>query len=183
MVKQGRAKKARSGRSKTKLKTSADAFYKKPQFTDKVVEKSWDPKISVAKNLGNIGLVGLPNADVIGGGNRANDLDNTKTGSKGNAVELFDVPTSGIIKGRTKADIMLPMSVNDQKWIFALLEKHNLDFRAMSFDIKYLNKEQKTKKQIEKQARKFLQLEEGERVVDIDEDLINKLREELEEEE
>ena len=175
MVKQGRAKKARSGRSKTKLKTSANAFYKKPIFSDKNVEKQWDPKLSVDVNMRKIGLVGSANADIVGGGKRETNV------GRGDAVALFDIPQSGVIEGRTKKDIMLPMSVNDQTYIYKLTEKHGIDFKAMSFDIKTLNKQQLTRKKLENMARKFLKLDDKERVIEHDVEMVETLLADLRE--
>eukprot|EP00586_Coscinodiscus_wailesii_P012285 CAMPEP_0172503886 /NCGR_PEP_ID=MMETSP1066-20121228/173370_1 /TAXON_ID=671091 /ORGANISM="Coscinodiscus wailesii, Strain CCMP2513" /LENGTH=137 /DNA_ID=CAMNT_0013279815 /DNA_START=217 /DNA_END=630 /DNA_ORIENTATION=+ len=78
----------------------------------------------------------------------------------------FNIPPSGIIPKRTMADIMFPVSVEDQQFIVRCMAKHGDDYARMSWDIK-LNNEQYTENQLRKLGNRFLKLEPGQRRVDV----------------
>ena len=178
MVKHGRAKKARSSsRQNGALKSSyANAKFKNPNklFTDLVVKSKWDPRKSALKNLAEMGLKTGVN-DTITNKSGQNSTNSTHLLQKGAALTLYDIPPSGVIPKRTKADVMLPVSVDDQKYIKRLLTKHKLNYMKMFRDPK-LNDMQHTAVKLEKLAVKFFKLKREERVVEVD-DLPAEVRE------
>jgi uncharacterized protein YdcH (DUF465 family) len=96
------------------------------------------------------------------------------------AIELFDIPADGRIKGHTRADVMLPVSVDDQEYIVKLLKKHkSLDFKRIAMDTK-TNRQQLSEAKVKKLATKFYKLKDEERVVECS-DRVLELLEGLEE--
>lgn len=86
--------------------------------------------------------------------------------------KLFNIPQSGIIPKKTKAAIMLPISVENQKYVLKLLQKHvssdeisSETYQTMAYDIK-LNNMQHTTKQLKKLVNTFLNLKPGQCVVE-----------------
>ncbi len=168
MVKHGRNKKARSSsRRAPKLKSSYVNGKQKfiaPKFTDDSVRGSWDPARPPRENLRAMGLKSAVNDGV----RKPSGRSEITMGSvdAGKAIELFDIPVSGKFeKGRTKADVMLGVSVERQRYIVDLLKKHGTDYVKMSRDIK-VNTEQETARQLEKLANKYFKLGDKERVVE-----------------
>ena len=78
------------------------------------------------------------------------------------AAQLFDIPDSDVIPKRTKSDIYLPMSVNDQQYMARLFAKHGDDYKKMSWDIK-LNDMQHTEHKLKKMGSRYLLLSDQER--------------------
>ena len=114
--------------------------------------------------------------DVItnpGGSNGVNVV-----GLQATAVELFDIPIeNGVIQkitGRTKADVMLPQSCDDQLYIAKCLEKHGENYLKMYRDIK-INKMQYTERQLEKMGEVYFGMDEKERVGNIGPKLVKLL--------
>ena len=108
-----------------------------------------------------------------------NNVNNMK-GDASTAIELFDIPADGRIKGHTRADVMLPVSVDDQEYIVKLLKKHkSLDFKRIAMDTK-TNRQQLSEAKVKKLATKFYKLKDEERVVECS-DRILELLEGLEE--
>lgn len=100
------------------------------------------------------------------------NLSSSKTKNK--AIELFDIPESdkmnGIttLKGKTFAQIKLPVSVDDQRYISKCLGKHGDNYKAMMRDIK-TNDMQYTDTQLRKMAARFYLLGEDQIRVDVPE--------------
>jgi nucleolar protein 16 len=160
MVRQGKDKKRRSGRTgRTKLKNrNYKTWNPKPSFTDPVIKKQWDPKKSYAQNMKKLGLVAHPGAVVTTKDAEQNQQQST-------VIELYDVPHSDTLEARKKKR---PQSADDQKYIARLLAKYGDDYTAMFRDIK-VNKMQYTETQLRKMASRFFLLDEEQRVVDVPE--------------
>jgi hypothetical protein len=168
MTKHGRNKKARSAsRNNKAMKSSfANAKFKNPNALFRtalpVVKESWDPKVSPVQNLANMGLKTNMNDDITA----ARRVKSDDIAKKGASLELFDIPSDGsAIKGHTKRDVLLPVSVDDQQYIVKLLSKHKLNYMKMFRDTK-LNNMQHTAVKLERMADKFFDLTEAQRVVD-----------------
>jgi len=102
-----------------------------------------------------------------------NDLRTNNSGTSSSnkkVIELFDIPESGIIPAKTYSQILLPMSVNDQKYMVRLMEKHGTNYKAMERDMK-LNNMQHTERKLLKMVEKFLSLSSEQRVVEISDQL------------
>ncbi len=88
------------------------------------------------------------------------------------AIELFDIPqtnnANGITKlpGKTFAQTLLPVSIEDQKYIRKCLAKHGDDYKRMMRDIK-TNNMQHTESKLKNMAEKFYQLTSDQVKVDI----------------
>ena len=101
------------------------------------------------------------------------NVNNSSTSSNNNgsevkiAAQLFDIPDSDVIPKRTKSDIYLPMSVNDQKYMARLFGKYGDDYKKMMFDIK-LNNMQHTKNKVRKMGSRYLLLSEAERAEQVE---------------
>jgi len=174
----------RSGNNKVTLNNTSKHFFKKPNFTDKTVATNWDPKISHTRNMARIGLNGDCNgeADMVGRVKRGKGhrdsakvitLESLADGKK--AIELFDIPADGIIKGKRRSDIMLDQSVDEQKYIYKCIKKHGVNYSKMHMDIK-TNRDQITATKLEKKVKKFLSLSDKDRVVEVDEKVLEELR-------
>lgn len=185
MVRKARNKKRRAGRlGKVKLKTSAYSKYKPPQIRDNAVRSAWDPTKTPRINLANMGLASTVNqkvskrnvGDTLPDGVDEGELQLKRSDEKA-AVELFDIPESDkmdgfVIKGRTRANVMLPLSVEDQEYVSRCMAKHGTDYDSMSRDIK-LNDMQHTAGKLRKMGARFLLLEEGQRRCEVPENVKN----------
>jgi nucleolar protein 16 len=166
MVKHGATKKRRSGRKgKTKLKNRNHQFYKPASIQDATARAIWNFRKSPSQNMAEMGLQACVN----------NSIDKRAASAKeqwkepvakpdGNiAIELFDIPqtnnTNGITKlpGKTFAQTLLPVSIEDQKYIRKCLAKHGDDYKRMMRDIK-TNNMQHTESKLKNMAEKFYQL-------------------------
>jgi len=87
---------------------------------------------------------------------------------KKSPIELFNIPHSGVIKKKSWAEKMFPVSVDDQKYISRCMEKHGDDYLKIFRDIK-LNNMQYTENQLRKIGTRFLLLNPNQRRVDIPE--------------
>ena len=84
-------------------------------------------------NMSALGLVSQVNGEVAQRGNAI-------PASSASAVELFDIPESdNVIPKKTKSLSMLPVSVEDQKYIVKLMERYGDDYERMARDIKRNN--------------------------------------------
>jgi len=107
-------------------------------------------------------------------------------GSK--AIELFDIPqtnsVNGITKlaGKTYAQTLLPVSIEDQKYIRKCLAKHGDDYKRMMRDIK-TNDMQHTQSKLKNMAEKFYQLTKDQVKVDVPEKVMHLMVNYQEEEE
>jgi len=176
MVRKARNKKRRAGRiGKVKLKTSAYAKYKPPQICDHAVRSTWDPTKTPRINLANMGLASTVNESVskrnlgqtLPDGVDGEHLRRKKEDGK-TAIELFDIPESDDIPKRTKSQVMLPLSVEDQEYVARCMAKHGDNYSKMSRDIK-VNDMQHTENKLRKMGARFLLLEEGQRRVEVPE--------------
>ena len=155
-------------------------FYKPPQIKDKTVKALWDPRKSPAANMANMGLQSLVNSDIDARGAitlaNAHEKDPNLSKTQNKAIELFDIPESdkmnGIttLPGKTFAQIKLPVSVEDQKYISKCLAKHGDNYRSMMRDVK-TNDMQYTDTQLRKMAARFFLLGEEQIRVDIPENV------------
>ena len=177
MVKHGATKKRRSGRTgRTKLKNRNHQFYKPPNILDKTVRAMWNPRKSPAQNMADMGLQAAVNSSIDKRAESAKEQwkepETKPDGSK--AIELFDIPKSnnagGITKlaGKTYAQTLLPVSIEDQKYIRKCLSKHGDDYKRMMRDIK-TNDMQHTQSKLKNMAEKFYQLTKEQVKVDIPE--------------
>ena len=107
------------------------AKYKNPKglFSNDEVKNTWNPSETPLENLKRMGLQIRANDDVKKPSGK--NVVNTVKGDASKAIELFDIPADGRIKGRTKADVMLPISIDDQEYIVKLLKKHKVRARAV----------------------------------------------------
>jgi hypothetical protein len=117
-----------------------------------------------------MGLLSLPNSNVNSRGRNVDDYGpSSNSDTKGSkAIELFDIPDSDVFPKQTLAQRMLPVSVEDQKYMAQCFAKHGDDYRKMSRDIKK-NNMQYTENQLRKLGARFLLLSEEERRVEIPE--------------
>ena len=182
MVKHGVTKKRRSGRTgRTKLKNKNHQFYKPPKIADQTVRALWNPRKSPAQNMAAMGLQSGVNSSIDRRAAMASakaqkkDLDSRPTEKK--AIELFDIPlqsnnTNGITKlpGKTFAQTLLPVSIEDQKYIRKCLAKHGDNYKGMMRDIK-TNNMQHTAAKLKKIAEKFYLLTKDQVKVDIPENV------------
>ncbi|GMI30103.1 hypothetical protein TeGR_g9675 [Tetraparma gracilis] len=169
MVKKGRNKKARSSSRQNKaLKSSfANAKFKNPNAlfrTNSAVKDNWQADKSPLQNLAAMGLKTGLNDDIKKPGGL--NSTNTTFAPAAKAIELFDIPADGKIKGHTKRDVMLPVSVDDQTYIVALLKKHGTNYTKAFRDTK-LNNMQHTSTKLENLANKFFALTDKEVVVEM----------------
>eukprot|EP00567_Pseudictyota_dubia_P004699 CAMPEP_0197443518 /NCGR_PEP_ID=MMETSP1175-20131217/9241_1 /TAXON_ID=1003142 /ORGANISM="Triceratium dubium, Strain CCMP147" /LENGTH=206 /DNA_ID=CAMNT_0042974159 /DNA_START=75 /DNA_END=695 /DNA_ORIENTATION=+ len=187
MVRKARNKKRRAGRiGKVKLKTSAYSKYKPPQIRDNAVRSQWDPTKTARINLSSMGLASTVNEKVSRrniGSTLPKGVDGSALSEEGKkngrerAVELFDIPESddvggGItkIKKRTRADVMLPLSVEDQEYVARCMGRHGTDYRAMARDVK-INDMQHTEGKLRKMGARFLLLEGTQRRAEVPENV------------
>jgi hypothetical protein len=167
MVKHARNKKRRAGRiGKTKLKNRNYQFFKPPQITDAVIRDNWDPKKSPKDNLATLGLCSLPNTKVNNRGIISEESSSTNASCK--AIELYDIPESDVIPKKTRSQIMLPVSIENQQYMAKCFEKYGDDYAKMSKDIK-VNNMQHTENQLKKLGARFLLLTESQLRVDVPE--------------
>mmetsp|Transcript_37166 Transcript_37166/g.54693 ORF Transcript_37166/g.54693 Transcript_37166/m.54693 type:complete len:165 (+) Transcript_37166:99-593(+) len=160
MVKHGTNKKRRSGRTgKTKLTNKNFIRIIPKKFHDETVKSNWDNSKTAIANLSAMGLQVDVNKDIT-------RPDQVTGENSATAVELFNIPESGEFPKKTKARIMLPQSVADQKYIARLLAKHGRDYKKMERDIK-MNNMQHTETKLENMGTRFLDLSEKQRVVDL----------------
>lgn len=126
--------------------------------------------------MANMGLQACPNNNVIPENafdkimnalhSKPSTDDNTDNNNNTKAIELFDIPDSDVIPKKTKSLRMLPVSINDQKYLARLMEKHGNDYLAMSRDIK-INDMQHTEGKLKKMCARFFLLTKEQRRVDI----------------
>jgi len=74
--------------------------------------------------MSDMGLVALPNSDVIP---RGIPKEKSSGVPEKSPIELFNIPHSGVIKKKSWAEKMFPVSVDDQKYISRCMEKHGDD--------------------------------------------------------
>ena len=144
-------------------------FFKPPQIQDPIIKSNWNPRKSPAENLKAMGLRSLPNISVNSRGRNMEEYGSTNAKSKESnkkCIELFDIPDSDIIPKKTLAQRMLPVSIDNQKYMAKCFAKHGDDYLKMSRDIK-VNNMQHTENQLRKLGARFLLLSEGERRVEI----------------
>ncbi len=182
MVKHGATKKRRSGRTgRTKLKNGNHRFFKPPQILDKTVRAVWNPRKSPAQNLANMGLQSGVNSSIDKRAESAKEQwkapESKPDANK--AIELFDIPKSNIntngittLAAKTYAQTLLPVSIEDQKYIRKCLAKHGDDYKRMMRDIK-TNDMQHTQAKLKNMAEKFYQLTKDEVQVDIPEKVMH----------
>jgi hypothetical protein len=132
------------------------------------VKAAWNKEKSPKANMASLGLQSDVNKGIMDGKSTENDRNCNK------AIELFDIPPSGIIPSKkTYSQILLPMSVNDQKYIVPLLNKHgNSNYKAMERDLK-LNNMQYTETKLSNMVKKYLSLTDEQRVVKLEVQLID----------
>ena len=132
--------------------------------------------------MANLGLQACPNTSIVSKpsvpkiigdlssatttATESSSTDTIPNSNKSKAVELFDIPESDIIPKKTKAQRMLPVSINDQKYMIRLLTKYGTDYYKMARDIK-LNDMQHTESYLKKLGSRFCLLSETQRRVEI----------------
>ena len=177
MVKHGATKKRRSGRKgRTKLKNRNFQFYKPPNILDKTVREKWNPRKSPAQNMAEMGLQSGVNSSIDKRAESAKEQWKTPQAKpdENKAIELFDIPqtntTNGITKlpGKTYAQTLLPVSIEDQKYIRKCLGKHGDNYKRMFRDIK-TNPMQHTEQKLKNMSEKFYQLTKEQVKVDVPE--------------
>ena len=148
--------------TKTKLKNGNFSKYKPPQISNQAVKKTWNPNKSVQMNMSALGLEAQVNGEVAQRGNVP------VPASGASAVELFDIPDSDVIPKKTKALSMLPVSVEDQKYMVKLMERYGDDWEKMARDIKRNNMQHSSHK-LKKLGSRFLLLSEAQLRVELPE--------------
>lgn len=188
MVRQGKDKKRRSGRTgRTKLKVSFSrwpcvkairmifscttcALINAVSLVKNRSYKRWNPKPAFSDGLikaqWNTSKTPAQNMKSLGlsskpGEEKSAILETPFHEPKKTVIELYDVPDSDTLEARKQKR---PQSAEDQKYIVRLVAKHGDDFTAMFRDIK-LNNMQHTETQLRKMASRFLLLDEEQRVV------------------
>ena len=145
---------------------------------DDTVRAAWNPRKSPAQNMANMGLQTSVNSsiDARAAISLAQNPNTPKPDGK-KAVELFDIPQSSdkmngvtILPGKTFAQIKLPVSIDDQKYIRKCLAKHGDDYLSMMRDIK-CNDMQHTEAKLKKMARRFFSLTDAQLRVEIPENV------------
>ena len=131
-------------------------FFKPPQYTDEIIAKNWNPRLSAKENFKRIGL---------SSGTTLNSTTKDSASNPSKAIELFDIPDSDKMNPSQK---MLPVSTENQKYMVPLLEKYGNDYKKMSRDMK-MNPMQHTETQLRKIGSRFLLLEEKQLRVDVPE--------------
>mmetsp|Transcript_12718 Transcript_12718/g.25917 ORF Transcript_12718/g.25917 Transcript_12718/m.25917 type:complete len:196 (+) Transcript_12718:144-731(+) len=192
MVKHGGNKKRRSTSRQNKAMSGSHkvAKYKNPRslFRNQTVASNWNPSTTPLENLKNMGLKALPNDDIKkpSGLNDASTSSSSSPPVPSKAIELFDIPLNGMIKGKTRADVMLPVSVDDQEYIVRLLKRHrkrDVDYKKMERDTK-VNDRQLSAAKVRKLAVKFAGMEKKDRRVEVGDEVekvLEKVREKEEE--
>uniref|UniRef100_A0A7S2REA6 Nucleolar protein 16 n=1 Tax=Eucampia antarctica TaxID=49252 RepID=A0A7S2REA6_9STRA len=166
MVKHGTNKKRRAGRTgKTKLKNGTYRKFKPTEITNHIIREHWDPSKTPTANLKSMGLTANVNNDINSRGLTLVHKDDAGT-TNNKAVEVFDIPESDIIPKKTLANRMLPMSIEDQKYVAKCMEKHGNDYLKMARDMKF-NDMQHTENKLRKLGARFLLLSEGHRRVEV----------------
>lgn len=137
----------------------------------------WNPRKSPAQNMTEMGLQSGVNSSIDKRAECAKEQwKQPETKPDGNtAIELFDIPqtnknANGITKlpGKTFAQTLLPVSIEDQKYIRKCLAKHGDEYKRMMRDIK-TNDMQHTEIKLKNMAEKFYQLTKDQVKVDIPE--------------
>ena len=149
---------------KTKLKNGNFSKYKPPQISNHAVKKTWNPNQSVRMNMSALGLESQVNGEVAQRGNAPVPV----SGASASAVELFDIPDSDVIPKKTKALTMLPVSVENQKYMVKLMERYGDDWETMARDIKRNNMQHSSHK-LKKMGSRFLLLSEAQLRVELPE--------------
>lgn len=180
MARKAGTKKRRSGTTgRSKLKNRTYQFYKPPKIDDNTVRAAWNPRKSAAQNMASMGLQAAVNSDIDARVSVAmsNNPNNVEPDVK-KAIELFDIPDSDkmnditMLPGKTFAQIKLPVSIDDQKYIAGCLAKHGDDYQTMMRDIK-TNDMQHTQTKLKKMAARFYLLTEEQLRVEIPEKVRN----------
>lgn len=126
--------------------------------------------------MANMGLQTSVNSSIDARANFsfANNKKKNDASKKNAAIELFDIPESDtmnnitVLPGKKFAQIKLPVSVDDQKYIHKCLEKHGDDYHSMMRDI-VTNDMQHTESKLKKMATRFYLLTEDQLRVTIPE--------------
>ncbi|KAL3918197.1 MAG: hypothetical protein SGILL_004353 [Bacillariaceae sp.] len=163
MVKHGRNKKRRAGRiGRTKLKNKSTFKRWDPSLraADAVVRKNWNPAISPARNLANLGLLAKPNSDI-----KNADPTQRVEAADVNLVELFDIPDSDELREQKRRK-RCPLNADDQEYIARCFSKYGDDYGKAMRDIK-INKMQYTETQLRKMGARFLLLNPEQRTVEV----------------
>jgi len=150
--------------TKTKLKNGNFSKYKPPQISNQAVKRTWNPNKSVQMNMTALGLEAQVNGEVAQRGNVP------VPASSASAVELFDIPDSDVIPKKTKSLSMLPVSVEDQKYMVKLMERYGDDWEKMARDIKRNNMQHSSHK-LKKMGSRFLLLSEAQLRVELPENV------------
>mmetsp|Transcript_6747 Transcript_6747/g.9932 ORF Transcript_6747/g.9932 Transcript_6747/m.9932 type:complete len:171 (+) Transcript_6747:143-655(+) len=163
MVKHGRAKKRRAGRTgRTKLKNGNYRIFRPATIKDPVIKAMWDQRRSPAANMETLGLRLSTGKDVL--------ASSSKQSGECKAIELYDIPASDIIPKKTLNQRMLPVSIEDQQYIAKLFKKHGNNYAKMARDIK-LNEMQHTGAKLRKIGARFLLLSQKDIRVEIPENI------------
>ena len=177
MAKKAGTKKRRSGRvGRSKLKNRNYQFFKPTRIDDDSVRAAWNPRKSPAQNMANMGLQTAVNSAIDQRAAFALAAAGNVKPDETKAVELFDIPESDnmssggitMLPGKNFAQIKLPVSIEDQKYISRCLKKHGDDYQAMMRDIK-TNDMQHTQTKLKKMAARFYLLTEEQLRVEIPE--------------
>lgn len=171
MVKHGRDKKRRSGRTgRTQLKNrNFRRWNPKPKIADATVQELWDAKKTPKQNLAHMGLASdLNNAhpnEATTSAMAGDDDDNNAT-TKPNMIELFDVPDSDTLNTKTRR---LPLNADEQEYILKGLTKYDCSKFGDNTDMMYkkmfrdrtVNPLQHTAEKLSRMGARFLLLTSG----------------------
>jgi Ribosome biogenesis protein Nop16 len=160
---QGKDKKRRAGRyGKIKLKNkNFKRWDPSPKVNDNQLKKLWDPSKSPAANLESLGLVAKPN-----------DLNCDKEKHPATSIQLFDIPKSS---DAPKPKRVMPLGEMEQCFLLKCLNKHGVDFKRMSMDIK-VNNMQYTETQLRKLSVQFMTMDPDKLLVNVPERIMTSLK-------
>lgn len=176
MVKHGRDKKRRSGRTgRTQLKNrNFRRWNPKPKIADTTVQELWDAKKTPKQNLAHMGLASDLNKahpnEATTTSVMAGDNDNVNATTKPNMIELFDVPDSDTLNTKTRR---LPLNADEQEYILKGLTKYDSSKKKIgdnnNTDMMYkkmfrdrtVNPLQHTAEKLSKMGARFLLLTSG----------------------
>jgi Ribosome biogenesis protein Nop16. len=130
------------------------------------MKEHWDPKRSPSVNMANLGLKSNLDDKTTSASTNSTSLESP---SLCKAIELFDIPDSDAF-AKSSNPGRLPVSIENQKYIVALLAKYGNDYISMSRDIK-LNNMQHNENQLRKIGARFLLLNENQIRVEIPDDV------------
>eukprot|EP00640_Fibrocapsa_japonica_P006452 CAMPEP_0113942044 /NCGR_PEP_ID=MMETSP1339-20121228/7826_1 /TAXON_ID=94617 /ORGANISM="Fibrocapsa japonica" /LENGTH=172 /DNA_ID=CAMNT_0000946353 /DNA_START=40 /DNA_END=558 /DNA_ORIENTATION=- /assembly_acc=CAM_ASM_000762 len=158
------AKKRRRGTAKVSQKQKNKSRYIKPKISDSKIRASWDPKVSIGKNVTRLGLVTDPNTFL----EQCNAPKIDTSTDKSNYPRLFDIPCSDDL---TKVDANARrrvMSEEEQKYLANLIAKYGEDYKGMAHDVKK-NYLQYAVGKLRRLCARFLLLDENQRLVPVPE--------------